>query len=172
VEQYIELRAHNLRSLVLKPASNDELVRVHTDGFVTFHSSGELFAAVDGWGGYFDSAEELNHLAYILKEVTQTEVTEEGVDCFIVVEFGRIKTFLRGPDGPESPVFLYSNGMVSLAPEDVVFAQVRDWEEEDVWRLEQMAQRHSVEVRTRSDGGDELDFPAFEDADGDDLDFW
>lgn len=165
MEHYIPVLAHDVAPLVLKPASAQEKVRVYSDGFVTLHDGQDLFAAVDAWGGYYDSEEELEHFAYVLGEPVLTEVTEDGVDRFLVVEFGRIRSFLRAPESPDAPVYVYGSGIVTLAPEDVPFAQMRDWEEEDIWRLEQLAARWDVPILTRPtpEGEEEPDFDEEED---------
>jgi hypothetical protein len=174
LEHYIAVTAEQVASYILKPEGPQSGVRVHTDGFVTLLDRQDLFAAIDGWGGYFDSESELEQLAYILNEKLHTEVTEDGVDRFLVVEFGRIRTFLRSPETTDAPVFLYANGMLTLAPEDIPFAQMSQWEEDDVWKLRQFADRWDVAVLVRDTPPDEaaLEFLPPEEDLGDAPEFW
>ncbi len=158
MEHYVELKAEDVAPLVLKPVNKDEKVRVHTDGFVTMGESGSLFAAIDSWDASEGGEHEIEQLAYILKETARDDVSEDGVDRFIEVEFGRIKPFLRMPDGPDSLVYVYPSGMVSLAPDDVPFAQMDDWAEEDIWKLEQLANKFGTVIMTRTETKEEVPF--------------
>lgn len=169
LEHYVEILAVHVRDRVLRPASRDESVRVHSDGFVTLTATGELFAAVDLWTGPEAGEEEIETLAYILKETPQTEVDEDGVDRFFDVAYGRLRPFLRTPDGPEAPVFVYASGLVTLAPEDVPFAQVKNWDDEDIWRLTQLSEELGVPLQARPVADDPLPLGG-EDEEGED--FW
>jgi hypothetical protein len=169
MEHFIELTVADIYPLLQRPADTEERVRVRGDGRVTL-ASGEFFAVVEGWTGAGEERGELAHLAYILGETVRSPAEGEGETDFIEVEFGRIKIFLRVPEGSDAPVHLHSDGVLTLPPGSRPLGRIRDWEGEDIWKLEQFARRFDAEILTEPEEGGSVGLEA--DIEEEEIDFW